>query len=93
MRKHWDLVTTEVAGEQLGISPDAARRYFHSGILAGKKQGKYVLIEQRAVLALQKVLEQARTGVKPIPPHERLKLAAQVVQADPVEGVKEVANA
>jgi excisionase family DNA binding protein len=58
----WNEVTTIEAARQLGVSRDAVNRYFHSGILAGRRHGKLILIEQRAVLALQKVIRAAESG-------------------------------
>lgn len=64
----WEmLLTTETAAAQLGVSPAAILRYYHSGILRGQKHGRYVLVEQRAVLALMGVMKWVREG-KRTPP-------------------------
>lgn len=60
MRDSWNLLTTEQAAAWLEIAPDAVRRYYHSGILAGRMIGRRIMVEQRAVQALQQVVQNAR---------------------------------
>lgn len=61
------MLTTTTAAAQLGVSPSAILRYYHSGILRGERHGRYVLVEQRSVLALMAVIKWAREGKK-VPP-------------------------
>lgn len=67
MENPWRMLTPKEAAKQLGVSDQAVRRYFRSGILKGHTHGRYLLIDQRAVLALIAVIRQAR-GEKPTPP-------------------------
>lgn len=83
MANEWLLLTTADAAAQLEVTPDAVLRYYRSGILRGRKHGKYVLVEQRAVIALMKVIHQARHG-KPLTPRQRAALGAGASAANPV---------
>lgn len=58
----WNEVTTIEAARQLGVSRDAVNRYYHSGVLKGRRHGKLILLDQRAVLALQKIIRAAEAG-------------------------------
>lgn len=81
----WNLLTTGDAARQLGVSQQAVLRYYHSGILRGRRHGKLVLIEQKAVLALQKVIAWARDG-KPITPRQRAAAKAAAVGEEQLAG-------
>lgn len=76
MDQSWTLLTTAQAAEQLGVSTDAVIRYFHSGILSGQRHGKRILVQQRAVWSLLKVMEWCRAG-KPTPPARKPSTSAQ----------------
>lgn len=74
MAQPWNLITTDTAAKQLGVTGQAVRRYYKSGILRGKRHGKYILVEQDSVIALMKVIDQARSGKKPVPPRRPVDL-------------------
>lgn len=81
MSASFNLLTTTDAARQLGVSPDAILRYYRSGILRGRKQGRLVLVEQNAVLSLMKVIKWAREGKPTSLPN--LKNAGGVPEASP----------
>lgn len=90
MEGTWSLLGTMEAARQLGVSQAAVLRYYHSGILRGRKHGRYILIEQRAVLALMKVMDWVKNG-KPEPPRPGRAAAAGDDQADDQAGAAEAA--
>lgn len=63
-------VSVEQASAQLGASVQAVRRYCRSGILRCERDGRGYQIDQVAVLALMKVIRQAKVG-KTKPPKPR----------------------
>jgi len=74
MAPYMTHIKTADAARQLGVHPAAVLRYFHSGILRGTRVGKKdIWVEQRAVIALMKVIECAKKG-PPIPPHVRKRM-------------------
>lgn len=87
MENPWRMLSPKEAGKQLGVSDQAVRRYWRSGILKGHKHGKFLLIDQRAVLALIQVLMQARGQSKPPPVRKKAAPAEDPANANPAEGI------
>lgn len=87
MENPWRMLTPREAAKQLGVSDQAVRRYYRSGILKGHNYGRYLLIDQRAVLALIKVIDQAKNG-NPLTPLQRKARAASLeANGDQANGI------
>jgi excisionase family DNA binding protein len=79
MADPWPDLTTVEAAKQLDVSRDAVIRYHHAGVLPGYRRGNQIMIKQRAVMSLQKIIQQARSGRRPQVrggPHNRLVQAS-----------------
>ena len=87
MENPWSLLSTAEAAKQLGVSEQAIRRYFHSGILRGRTHGRFLLIDQRAVLSLMKVMQQCRGEAKLPPVRKKATPAALPCDENMGEGI------